>query len=61
MNLADPYELTLSYARHMITAVAVPDRPRRILIVGLGGACLQRYLRKLLPEATIETAEIDPR
>lgn len=60
MNLADPYELTLSYARHMITAVAVPDRPRRILIVGLGGACLQRYLRKLLPEATIETAEIDP-
>ena len=60
MNLADPYELTLSYARHMITALAVSDRPKRILVVGLGGACLQRYLRRLLPEATIETAEIDP-
>jgi len=33
---------------------------RRILIVGLGGACMQRYLYKLLPDATIETAELDP-
>jgi len=60
MNLADPFALTLSYARHAITALAAVDRPARILVVGLGGACLQRYLRRLLPEATIETVEIDP-
>ncbi len=34
--------------------------PTLALIVGLGGACMQRYLYKLLPEATIETAELDP-
>jgi len=60
MKLANPDEPMLSYARHMMAALPVVDRPRRILVVGLGGACIQRYLRKLLPDATIETAELDP-
>jgi spermidine synthase len=60
MHLANPDEPTLSYARHMIAAIPLVDRPRRILVVGLGGACIQRCLRKLLPDATIETAELDP-
>jgi spermidine synthase len=60
MNLANPDVPTLSYARHMMAALPVVDRPRRVLVVGLGGACIQRYLRKLLPDATIETAELDP-
>jgi spermidine synthase len=60
MNLSAPEELTLSYSRHLMTALPVPINLKRILIVGLGGACMQRYLYKLLPEATIETAELDP-
>jgi spermidine synthase len=60
MNLSNPLELTLSYSRHIMTALPVAAKVRRILIVGLGGACMQRYLHKLLPEATIETAELDP-
>jgi spermidine synthase len=60
VNLASPDELMLSYARHMMAALPLVERPRRILVVGLGGACIQRYLRKLLPDATIETAELDP-
>ncbi len=60
VNLANPDDLMLSYARHMMTALPLVQRPRRILVVGLGGACIQRYLRKILPDATIETAEIDP-
>jgi spermidine synthase len=60
MNLSAPEELTLSYSRHLMTALPVPISLKRILIVGLGGACMQRYLYKLLPEATIETAELDP-
>jgi len=61
MNLANPEELRLSYARHIMAALPLVENPRRILIVGLGGACMQRYLYKLLPQATIETAEIDPK
>lgn len=60
MNLASPDDLTLSYSQHIMAALPVVSRPRRILVVGLGGACIQRYLRRLLPDATIETAELDP-
>jgi spermidine synthase len=60
MDLASPDELMLSYARHTMAALPVVGRPRRVLVVGLGGACIQRYLRKLLPDLTVETAELDP-
>jgi len=60
VNLGNPDELILSYARHMMAALPLAEKPRRILVVGLGGACIQRYLRRLLPDATIETAELDP-
>ncbi len=60
MNLANHDELTLSYAKHIMAALPVAARTRRILIVGLGGASMQRYLHKLLPDAVIETAELDP-
>jgi spermidine synthase len=60
MKLSDHYELTLSYARHMMASLPLVKNPRRILILGLGGACMQRYLYRLLPDAKIETAELDP-
>ena len=60
MNKANPTELTLAYSKHMMAAVALVDKPKRILIIGLGGACLQRYLHEVLPESRIETAELDP-
>ena len=60
MNLSDPNALALPYSRHMMTALPAAKKLARILIVGLGGACMQRYLYNLLPETTIETVEIDP-
>ncbi len=60
MNPAKPNELTLDYAKHMIAALPLVTKPDKILVVGLGGACIQRYLHGLLPKTTIETAELDP-
>jgi spermidine synthase len=60
MKLSRPTDLTLPYSRHMITALPVVAKTGRILVVGLGGACIQRYLHMLLPDAIIETAELDP-
>ena len=60
MNLSNPLELSLSYSRHIMAALPIASRLERILVVGLGGACMQRYLYKLLPGARIETAELDP-
>ena len=60
MDLQDPDELVFSYTRMMISALFVNPAPRRILIVGLGGATLQKTLADLLPDATIDTVDIDP-
>ena len=60
MNLNNPLELTLSYSRHIMAALPIASRLERILVVGLGGACMQRYLCRLLPDTRIETAELDP-
>jgi spermidine synthase len=63
MKKSMPNELTLAYSKHMMTALPLvekKDKDERILVIGLGGACMQRYLYELLPKATIETAELDP-
>lgn len=60
MNKLDPTQLTLAYSQHMITSLALVPKPKHILIVGLGGGCLERYLYKVLPEVKITTAELDP-
>lgn len=60
MKKDDPTALTLSYAKHMVASVPLAGKPKRILVVGLGGACIERYLHKLLPETRIDTVELDP-
>lgn len=60
MSLDDPHALVFSYTRMMLSALYVRPDPKTILVVGLGGATLQNTLQRLLPEATIDTVEIDP-
>lgn len=60
MNKAKPTELTLAYARYMVAPIALVEKPKRILIVGLGGGSLQKYLHEVLPETRIDTVELDP-
>jgi len=60
VNLARPHDLALSYTRTMMSALPLAADPERILLIGLGGASMQRFLHALLPEAIIETAELDP-
>jgi spermidine synthase len=54
-----PDELVLDYTRLMLAGLYVQPAPRRILVVGLGGGILPRTLAKLLPDATIDSVEID--
>jgi len=60
MSLEHPGQLVFSYTRMMMTALYVNPKPRNILIVGLGGATLQKTLAALLPDTVIDTVEIDP-
>jgi hypothetical protein len=41
-------------------ASVVDGNRLRILVVGLGGACIQRFLHDRLPDAIIESVELDP-
>src|SRR6266702_5350332 len=56
----DPDHLELPYARVAIAGLALCEEPRRILVVGLGGATLPMFLRRHYPSAAIDVAEIDP-
>jgi len=60
MSLSKPHDLVLSYTRAMMAALPLADHQRRILLIGLGGASMQKFLHDLLPETALETVEIDP-
>jgi spermidine synthase len=60
MNLSKPRDLVLSYTQAMMAALPLADHKRRILLIGLGGASMQKFLHDLLPETVLETVEIDP-
>jgi spermidine synthase len=58
-NLSDPDDLVLRYAQTMMAALLYPEEPRRILMIGLGGASISTYLGRHMPDIAIDTVEID--
>ena len=60
LDLAQPKRLVFTYAKMTLTALLFNPTPERILIVGLGGGTLPMALGELLPNAIIDTVEIDP-
>ncbi|MEJ0076317.1 MAG: fused MFS/spermidine synthase [Alphaproteobacteria bacterium] len=59
-NLADPDDLLIRYTQLMTVGVLYPPLPRRILMIGLGGGSISGYLGRYLPDAQIDTIEVDP-
>ena len=59
-NLRDPDDLPVHYTRFMPLALAYPETPARILMIGLGGGSISTYLGRAMPETAIDTVEIDP-
>ncbi|MEA2930827.1 MAG: hypothetical protein QOG38_3255 [Hyphomicrobiales bacterium] len=59
-NLTDPDDLLIKYTQVMTLAVAYPRALDKVLMLGLGGGTIATYLGRFLPDATIETVEIDP-
>ena len=60
INLKDADDLPLAVARQMTMAVTYPAELNRILMIGLGGGTISTYLGRHIPDATIDTVEIDP-
>ena len=60
INLADQDVIPANYLRVMTTALAYAPQVDSILLVGLGGGVLTNYLGRFLPDAQIDSVEIDP-
>jgi len=60
INLTAPHTLVSPYARSMFASYLYQPHPRRVLIVGLGGGAMVRFLTHHEPQVQIDAVEIDP-
>jgi spermidine synthase len=60
MRLARPDDLELSYTRAMIGCLLFVPEPSDVLMVGLGGGSVAKFMRRHFPQACIRVLEIDP-
>jgi len=60
VKLGDPDRLELRYTRVMPVALAAVEKPKRVLIVGLGGGSIPNFLHKHYPDTHIDVVDIDP-
>jgi spermidine synthase len=60
INLADPDVIPANYLRLMTTALAYAPQLDSLLLIGLGGGVLTSYLGRFVPDARIDSVEIDP-
>ena len=59
MSVDEPYALKLAYTRQMMAFLLFLPRPKRVVIVGLGGGSLTKFCYRELPRACITTVEVD--
>jgi spermidine synthase len=60
INLADADDLPMLYSRTVSLAAIYPQEIRHVLVLGLGGGAIPFYLARFLPDATIDSVELDP-
>jgi spermidine synthase len=60
MRLDAPDMLELDYVRAMMSFLLFCPRPRQILMLGLGGGSMARFIHQRMPDARLAVVEIDP-
>jgi len=60
MRLARPNDLELAYTRSMMGFLLFHSGPARVLMVGLGGGSLAKFVYHRMPQASIEVLESNP-
>lgn len=61
MRIARPHDLELSYTRSMMACLLFLPEPRDVLMVGLGGGSVAKFVRHHFPAARVRVLEIDPK
>jgi len=60
MSLRAPDELALRYTQKMMAFLLFHPRPRRLVLIGLGGGSLVKFCHRRLPGLQITAVELDP-
>ncbi len=61
MRIAHPNDLEIVYTRSMMAFLLFNPDPRKVLMVGLGGGSLAKFVYHRLPNAQTVAVEINPR
>lgn len=61
MRLARPNDLELAYTRSMMAFLLFNESPARVLMIGLGGGSLAKFIYHRMPETRLEVIEVSPR
>jgi spermidine synthase len=59
MRIDDPFALALDYTRCMMAFLLFHPEPRRVLMIGLGGGSLAKFVYKHLRRTSIRVVELD--
>ena len=59
-TLDDPDDLPVRYTQVMTVGLLYPPEPKRVLMIGLGGGSISSYLGRHMPDASVDTVEVDP-
>lgn len=59
VDLADPLRLVVPYTRTLYGGLFFQPHPRRVLMIGLGGAGFHRLFAAAFPETELHTVELD--
>ena len=60
IDLNAPHELKLRYSRAMFASLLFREGQDHVLVVGLGGGGMVRFMNHSLPETRVDAVEIDP-
>jgi spermidine synthase len=61
MRITRPWDLELAYTRAMMGFLMFNASPQDVLMIGLGGGSMAKFIRKQRPQTRITAVEIDPR
>jgi spermidine synthase len=60
VDLRDPRRHMLEYSTLAFASLLYRPRPKRVLVIGLGGGVIPREIRHYLPGCHVDVVEIDP-
>jgi spermidine synthase len=61
IDLDDPLKLVVHYTRTLFASLYIQPQPKRVLMIGLGGAGFHRLFNAAYPDTLLQTVELDPK